>query len=106
MTDITLCAYDDAPKPGELTLCKVGDHEIVLTNVDGEFYAVDNACPHTGGPLADGELNGPMLECPWHFAVFDVRTGELIEGLALSPAKTYRVRVEEGEVRASLPDEV
>ena len=56
---------------------RIGEDEIAIFNLgEGEFVAVDNACPHRGGPLGEGELEGCLLTCPWHAWQFDVRTGE------------------------------
>ena len=45
--------------------------------VGGTFYAVENSCPHQGGPLAEGWIEGPIVTCPWHAWCFDVRTGKM-----------------------------
>jgi nitrite reductase (NADH) small subunit len=50
---------------------------IALANVDGKFYAINNTCLHESGPLADGELAGPIITCPWHGWEYDVTTGKL-----------------------------
>ena len=52
---------------------------IALFNVDGTFYAMDNSCPHAGGPLGEGKVNGGIVECPWHGWRFDIRTGTRVE---------------------------
>ena len=48
---------------------------LALFNVDGDFFAVDNSCPHRGGPLGEGYLQGRVVTCPWHGWQFDVTTG-------------------------------
>ena len=48
---------------------------LALFNLAGEFHALDNACPHRGGPLGEGTLEGTKVTCPWHGWQFDVRTG-------------------------------
>jgi nitrite reductase/ring-hydroxylating ferredoxin subunit len=53
-----------------------GDRELALFNVDGRYYAIDNACVHQGGPLGEGTLDGSIVTCPWHGWRYDVRTGE------------------------------
>ena len=55
----------DVP-PGTARTVEVRGIRIALFNVDGTFYAVDNTCPHAGGPLGEGKLNGGIVECPWH----------------------------------------
>lgn len=49
---------------------------VALFRVNDEFFALDGICPHQGGPLGKGELNGCVLTCPWHGWQFDVRTGQ------------------------------
>jgi nitrite reductase/ring-hydroxylating ferredoxin subunit len=61
--------------PGETRVVTVEGHTLALCNVDGTVYAVDNACPHRGGPLGEGELQGRVLTCPWHGWRWDVTTG-------------------------------
>jgi nitrite reductase/ring-hydroxylating ferredoxin subunit len=62
-------------------------------------YALDDVCSHAGGPLGDNRLkDGCLLECPWHNAVFDVRTGEIVRGPARRPQPTYQVEVRDGTV--------
>ncbi len=51
---------------------------IVLYNVDGEFFATSSKCPHQGGPLGDGLVDGKTVTCPWHAWQFDLVTGEAI----------------------------
>lgn len=54
---------------------RVGEALIALVRVDGRLYALDEACPHRGGPLSEGDLDGHLLHCPLHAWPFDVRTG-------------------------------
>lgn len=80
----------------------VGDREVAVFRVEDEFYALDNACTHEGGPLGQGMLFGTSVSCPWHFAEFDVRTGESLDEIAPCGVETYPTRVEEGVVVAEL----
>jgi len=61
--------------PGGVNLVQAGDRWYALSNVDGDLVALDNNCPHMGGPLGRGSLNGVELTCPWHGWRWDVRTG-------------------------------
>ena len=54
----------------------VAGRDIALFNAAGTFYAIDNTCPHRGGPLGEGELDGTCVTCPWHNWQFDLTTGE------------------------------
>lgn len=61
--------------PGTAKVVDVNGHEIAVYNVDGKFYATSNLCPHQGGPLAEGMMDGQTVICPWHAWVFDVTDG-------------------------------
>ena len=91
-------ASDVAPGTGKVVT--VGGKEIALFNVDGTFYALDNECPHRGGPLGEGDLEGCIITCPWHAWKYDVRTGESItDDLKVS---RYEVKVEGGDVEVAV----
>ena len=55
---------------------QIGDKAIALFNCDGTFYAIEDTCPHAGASLAEGDLEGTEVYCPWHSARFDVTTGQ------------------------------
>ncbi len=82
----------DEVKSGDMKLVETDGREIVLCNVDGEYYAVDNICPHLGAPLCDGDLDGTDLWCPFHGASFDVTTGEVLSPPAYENLKCFPVR--------------
>jgi NAD(P)H-dependent nitrite reductase small subunit len=63
--------------PGAVKTVLVGDREIALFNVAGRLYAIDNFCPHQGGPLSEGWLEGTVVTCPWHAWCFELRTGKM-----------------------------
>lgn len=60
---------------GSVVEVLVGERPVAVANVDGTFLAVDGTCPHAGGPLGDGVLDGAVLTCPWHGWGWDLRTG-------------------------------
>ena len=62
--------------PGESLEVVAEEKIIALFNVEGEIFALDGNCPHAGGPLGNGELNGTVITCPWHGWQFDVTTGQ------------------------------
>ena len=62
-------------KPGEGKVVVAGGKEIALFNVGGQFCAMDNVCPHQGGPLGEGMLDGEEITCPWHGWTFNVKDG-------------------------------
>lgn len=70
---------------------------IALFNVGGSFYALDGICPHQGGPLGEGELEGTTVTCPWHGWQFDVCGGKNLLNPRIEQG-VYEVRVEDGEI--------
>ena len=77
-----------------------GRHEVAIFNVGGEFYALANTCPHQGGPIADGFLEGALITCPWHAWCFDVRTGKMTLG-EFARIDRFAVRREGDEIYVS-----
>jgi nitrite reductase/ring-hydroxylating ferredoxin subunit len=82
---------------GNLKLLRIGGRRIAVYNVDGLFYATDDECTHSGGPLSEGELEGKVITCPWHGSCFDVTDGSVQCRPAVKPVKTFRVTVD-GEI--------
>jgi 3-phenylpropionate/trans-cinnamate dioxygenase ferredoxin subunit len=88
--------------PERVAVFQVGDHEVAVCNVAGEFYAIDDLCTHDGGSLDQGELEDAEIECPRHGARFDVRTGAAIQLPAFEPVETHDVRVAGDDVQVSM----
>ncbi len=80
--------------PGEMKFVAVERERIVLANVEGSFYALRDVCGHRNAPLSRGRLEGCVVECPLHFAQFDIRTGKFIDGPQSADVPAYEVRVE------------
>jgi 3-phenylpropionate/trans-cinnamate dioxygenase ferredoxin subunit len=72
--------------------------EILLCNVDGKVYAIEDVCTHDGGPLDQGTLEGESVVCPRHGATFDVRTGDALTLPAVIPLMTFDVTVQGDDV--------
>ena len=83
--------------PGEAKAFAVGDWEVAGFNVDGVFHGVQATCPHQGGPLAEGWMDGPVVTCPWHAWCFDVRNGHMILS-DIARLATFEVQLEGDEV--------
>jgi nitrite reductase/ring-hydroxylating ferredoxin subunit len=81
---------------------QAGGHTLALFRVDGHLYAIDNACPHRGGPLGDGDLDGRLVTCPWHAWRWDVTTGLNANNPAVKVA-CFPVSVVDGEVFVEVP---
>jgi nitrite reductase/ring-hydroxylating ferredoxin subunit len=98
-TFVALCPTADlAPGTGKTVTAQ--GKELAVFNVDGAFHVLDNECPHRGGPLGEGELEGCILTCPWHAWQFDVRSGESVTDD--SKVAVYECKVEGGQVLAAL----
>lgn len=91
-------AATDEVASGQAKCVEAGGKTIALFNVDGNFYAIDNTCTHRGGPLCEGELDGDEVTCPWHGAIFNVRTGNMLGPPAPRGVARYPVRVQGAEV--------
>jgi len=65
----------------------------VVANVADRLHAFGNVCPHAGGPLGEGFLDGHIVECPWHAAQWDIATGAAVSGLATIDIPVFKVRV-------------
>ncbi len=87
----------DCP-PGSLFEVEVEQLRIVLANVEGDLYALQNRCSHQDLPLSDGELEGDQLECLYHGAKFDVCTGKATGLPAIKPVEAYPVELRGQEI--------
>jgi nitrite reductase (NADH) small subunit len=83
--------------PGEGRVVEAAGRTVAIFNVDGHYYAIDNTCPHRGGPLGEGDLDGAVVACPWHAWRWDVRTGMNTNNPAVKVA-CYPVREADGGV--------
>src|SRR6266516_1753550 len=88
--------------PGAVKEIDAGDATYVVCNVDGTLHCLGGTCPHAGGPLGEGILDGNTLMCPWHGWEFDCRSGLSISGDGLQ-VETYPVRVEDGNILIEVP---
>jgi len=77
---------------------KVGADQIVVFQVDGTFYAIEDICPHAFALLSQGFVEGEEVECPLHEAVFHIPTGKCLREPADRDLKTYETKVEDGAV--------
>jgi len=88
--------------PGQMKMIPIGTREVLLCNVGGKYYAVDNFCPHMGAPLSEGELDGAELWCPFHGASFDVTNGDVLNPPAYENLIRYSVRVTDEAVEVDV----
>ncbi len=93
----------------ELTLGKkikfeINGVKIMIANINGEAYAVQRSCSHAESDLTEGSLEGCVIECARHGAMFDVRDGKVLSLPATQPLKTYPTKIENGMVFVDIPE--
>jgi 3-phenylpropionate/trans-cinnamate dioxygenase ferredoxin subunit len=100
MNYITIGQTTDV-RDGNKRKVMVNGKEILLTSVNNSYYAIDNTCPHMGGSLYEGQLNGSLITCPKHGSIYDVTNGRIIKTGKLffmkvktSDIKSYPIKVE------------
>ena len=81
---------------GKGRMVSVNDQEIALFKIDGKVYAIQEHCPHQGGPLSDGDLSGNVVMCPWHGMTYDITTGKAAPDAwdQSFKVKTYRTKID------------
>ena len=92
-------------QPGDLRAVEAGGRSVLVCCADGEFFAIENQCPHIHIPLDGGRLVGCALECPLHGGKLDVRTGADLALPIRKPARTFRVTPVEGGIEIDLGEE-
>jgi 3-phenylpropionate/trans-cinnamate dioxygenase ferredoxin subunit len=97
-TFVTVARVGEIP-PGERKIVRVDDREIAIFHLDDGYHAIEDVCTHDGGPVAEGVLEGDVIECPRHGARFNVKTGAVLSFPATSPVPTYPVRVQGDEIQ-------
>lgn len=93
-----VAAVEDVP-PGAAKAVDIDGKKIALFNVNGSFYAVDDACTHKSGPLSEGEVEDFQVTCPLHGATFDLKSGEVLGPPASQGVGRYNVKVEGSDVK-------
>ena len=94
---VKVADLDECP-PGTLLDVEVKQERIVVANIDGDLYALENRCSHQDFPLSDGELEGDQVECLYHGARFDVCTGRATALPAIKPVETFAVELRGAEI--------
>jgi nitrite reductase/ring-hydroxylating ferredoxin subunit len=76
--------------------------EIVIANVNGNYYAIGNRCTHMRCMLSDGILKGEQLQCPCHGSIFNVKNGSVVKGPATKPESIFQVKEEKDQILVKL----
>lgn len=99
---VTVGKADDI-KEGEATAFQVSGEEVAVARSDGTLYAFNDICTHRRCNLAmGGEIEGTTITCECHGSMFDMSTGEVVEGPATEPIATYEVREENGDLQVAV----
>lgn len=75
---------------------------VMLIRHDGKLYALDDLCPHADASMAFGMVGNGCIACPWHYAEFELATGKVLSGPAVSGLKTHQVREKRGVIEVAL----
>lgn len=95
-------ATTDEMAPGQAKMVQVDDKKIALFQVEGGFYALDDACTHRGGSLSEGEIEGEQVTCPWHGAIYNITSGQVLSPPAPQGVASYPVRVEGTDIEVEV----
>ncbi len=95
---VTVARVGEIPEGGR-KIVRIEDQQVAVFHIEGGYYALDDVCTHDGGPVAEGPLEGEIIECPRHGAKFNVKTGAAVALPATSPVPTYPVRVRDDEIQ-------
>ena len=80
---------------GQMKKIIVDGKEIIISNVDGNYFAIDDTCTHSGASLSEGKLEGSIVTCDWHGAQFDCKNGKLRKFPAeIKDLKSYKIVIE------------
>ncbi|HEY9733004.1 MAG TPA: Rieske (2Fe-2S) protein [Drouetiella sp.] len=103
MAYVSVAKVDEVAQ-GKGICVKVGRKSIALFNVDGNFYALDDFCPHKGAPLAGGYLSQTDVTCPWHGASFDLASGNGTAGPCGGGVTSYPVNVNDDDIEIGIEE--
>jgi 3-phenylpropionate/trans-cinnamate dioxygenase ferredoxin component len=95
--NVPAARISDIPE-GAMKCVAVDRRRVVIAHVEGRLYAFSDICGHRNAPLSRGKLSGHIVECPLHFAQFDIRDGKLIDGPVSADIPVYQLRVVDGTV--------
>ena len=96
---IDVCPEDEMVD-GERKVVYLAGQQVALFKVDGNYYAISNRCSHARGPLSEGDLDTEdcTVVCPWHYAKFDLKSGQVVDGIASAPVFNYAVEIRDGVI--------
>lgn len=98
---IRVAAISDIPA-NECRVACVAGVNIVMFNINGEFSVLEDRCSHAGYPLSDGPVEGDQITCPWHYARFNIRSGQPISGPAPEAIRKFKLRIVEDYIEVAI----
>ena len=102
MAELVTVAKTAELGPGRAKAVQVKGETIALFNIGGTYYAIEDTCTHSGGPLSEGEVEGTTVTCPWHGAQFNLSSGEVLRAPAPAGVKSYTVHVQGDEIQLEM----
>ena len=102
MAEFVKVAKSEDVAAGRGKMVEVSGRKIAVFNVGGAYHAIDDTCTHRGGPLSEGEIEGTKVTCPWHGAVYDVTTGQVLGPPAPKGVSHYSVRVSGNDIEVEI----
>ena len=80
---------------GQMKKISCDENEIVIINIYGDYFAIDDTCTHAGGSISEGKLDDSTIICDWHGAQFDCKNGKLLKFPAkINDLKSYKIIIE------------
>lgn len=101
MNLIKICDLSEIPN-GSIKKFEINDEEITICNINNQIFAINDNCSHDEASLQEGFIDGYEIECPMHGAKFDIRTGEVTCLPAVSPIKTYNIKINNGSIELEI----
>jgi 3-phenylpropionate/trans-cinnamate dioxygenase ferredoxin subunit len=96
-------SLDELPS-GERIFLEIDNMSIVIFNIAGDVYALEDRCTHDNGPLGEGEIEGFEIICPRHGARFDVRDGRALTLPAVEPTRYFPTRIIDNQIEIGIPE--
>ncbi|OWK41673.1 Rieske (2Fe-2S) protein [Fimbriiglobus ruber] len=101
---VAVARVGDVPDGGSIVV-EVNQKDVAVFLVDGQYYAIDDRCPHAGASLSGGGVEDGVVTCPWHYWRFRLTDGAWADNPRIKTG-CYRVHVAGDEIRLELPDRV
>lgn len=98
----TKAGQADKVAEGAMIGVEFGGKKLVISKLNGVFYAIGSTCTHMGCNLSHGKIEGEGVMCPCHGSIFNLKTGAVIRGPAGKPEPSFKVKVENGELMVDL----